>query len=265
MLGAKLGAGREADVHAWGDDAVVKLYRHGVGGHRFEALALTELHGQGVAPKLIDTVCCDGRTGLVMERLDGADMLSVLQQQPWRVLGLARTLAAAHLTVHRVEAPATLPGTRELLAARINDAALPSRLRDHALRVLDRLPDGVSLCHGDLHPGNVLLTENRIAVIDWPGATRGVPEADHARTRLLLRWADPVPGTSLLSHGLMTAGRSVFAGSYERAYRRGASLPLARSDSWLVVHAAARLSEGIDGEHPKLLAFLARSWQTAAR
>jgi aminoglycoside phosphotransferase (APT) family kinase protein len=151
------------------------------------------------------------------------------------------------------------------LAARINDAPLPSRLRDHALRVLDRLPDGVSLCHGDLHPGNVLLTEDRIAVIDWPGATRGVPEADHARTRLLLRWADPVPGTSLLFRGLMTAGRSVFAGSYERAYRRGASLPLPRSDSWLVVHAAARLSEGIDGEQPKLLAFLTRSRQAAAR
>lgn len=262
MLGAKLGAGREADVHAWGD-AVVKLYRHGVGGHRFEALALTELDGQGIAPKLIDTVCWDGRTGLVMERLDGADMLSVLQQRPWRVLALARTLAGTHLTVHRVQAPATLPGVRELLAARINDAALPSRLRDHALRVLDGLPDGVSLCHGDLHPGNVLLTKDRVAVIDWPGAARGVPEADHARTRLLLRWADPLPGTSLMSRALMTGGRSVFAESYERAYRRGTSPALPRSDSWLIVHAAARLSEGIDGEHPKLFAFLDRSWRTA--
>lgn len=40
MIGAKLGAGREADVHAWGDDAVVKLYRPGFGGHRAKALAL---------------------------------------------------------------------------------------------------------------------------------------------------------------------------------------------------------------------------------
>ncbi len=262
MLGARLGAGREADVHAWGDDAVVKLYRHGVGGHRAEALALAELDGQGVAPKLIDTVFRDGRTGLVMERLDGTDMLSVLQQRPWRVLGVARTLADVHLTVHRVEAPAALPGVRELLAARIDDAALPSRLRSHALRVLEGLPDGVSLCHGDFHPGNVLMIQDRVAVIDWPGAARGVPEADHARTRLLLRWADPLPGTSLLSRAVMTGGRSAFADSYERAYRHGMSARSPRSDPWLIVHAAARLAEGIDDEHPRLLTFLSRNAQT---
>ncbi len=265
MLGARLGAGREADVHAWGDDAVVKLYRPGVGGHRFEMLALAELDGRGVTPKLIGTVCCDGRTGLVMERLDGADMLSVLQHQPWRVLGLARTLAAAHLTVHGVEAPATLPAVREVLAARISGAALPPHLRDHALRVLEGLPDGDSLCHGDLHPGNVLLTEDRVAVVDWPGAARGAPEADHARTRLLLRWAAPPPGTSLMDRALMAAGRSVFATSYERAYRRGASLTLPRPEAWLVVHAAARSGEGIDDEHPRILSFLTRHWRTAGR
>jgi hypothetical protein len=265
MLGARLGAGREADVYAWGDDAVVKLYRPGFGGHRFEALALADLDGQGIAPKLIDTVCRDGRTGLVLERLDGADMLAVLQQQPWRVLGLARTLAGTHLTVHRVEAPATLPAVREVLAERINDAALPTHLRDHALRVLDGLPDGLTLCHGDFHPGNVLLAEGRVAVIDWPGAARGVPEADHARTRLLLRWADPLARTSPMSRALISAGRPLFAESYERAYRRGTPSTPPRSDPWLIVHAAARLSEGIDIEHPTLLAFLDRSRETTAR
>ena len=92
MMGAKLGAGREADVYAWGDDAVVKLYRPGFGGHRAEAMALRSLDGHRVAPRLIDVVECDGRTGLVLERLDGPDMLTLLQRQPWRVLGLARAL-----------------------------------------------------------------------------------------------------------------------------------------------------------------------------
>jgi hypothetical protein len=31
MIGSKLGAGREAEVYAWDDDAVVKLYRPGFG------------------------------------------------------------------------------------------------------------------------------------------------------------------------------------------------------------------------------------------
>lgn len=259
MIGARLGAGREADVHAWGADAVVKLYRPGFLGHRAEATALTRLDGHGVAPKLIDAVERDGRAGLVLERLDGADMLSLLQQRPWRLPGLARTLAGAHLAVNAVRAPADLPELREVLAARIGAAVMPPHLRDHALRTLDGLPDGDRLCHGDYHPGNVLVDGDRVAVIDWSNATRGVPEADHARTLLLLRWADPLPGTPLVSRALITAGRSAFAAGYTRAYRRGSRRPSSRPDPWLLVHAAARLGEGIEVERATLIGWLDRA------
>jgi hypothetical protein len=258
MIGVKLGSGREADVHAWGGDAVVKLYRPGFGGHRAEAVALSTLDGYGVAPGLIDVVECDGRTGLVLERLGGPDMLSLLQRQPWRLLGLARELAGAHLVVHEVPAPRELPDLRQVLAARIADAAMPPHLRDYALRVLDRLPDGDRLCHGDYHPGNVLVAAGRTAVIDWANAARGVPQADHARTLLLLRWADPLPGTPLVSRALMTVGRSAFAHRYARAYRAGRPRPSRQVHLWLVVHAAARLAEGIEVESATLIGLLDR-------
>jgi Phosphotransferase enzyme family len=265
MLGPKLGAGREADVHAWGGDAVVKLYRPGFGGHRSEAMALAKLDGLGIAPRLIEVVDLEGRTGLVLERLGGLDMLVLLQREPWRVLGLAGALGGAQLAVHRVSAPADLPDIRQILAGRIGDAVLAPQLRDFALRVLDRLPDGDRLCHGDYHPGNVLVAADRVGVIDWANAARGVPEADHARTVLLLRWADPLPGTPLISRALMAAGRSAFARRYARTYTRGADGPLRQMDAWLVVHAAARLSEGIDIEQPTLTGLLDRARRKATR
>jgi hypothetical protein len=261
-LGPPLGAGREAEVYAWGDAAVLKLYRPGFGGHRAEAAALRSLDGHGIAPRLLDVVDSDGRTGLVLERVDGPDLLALLQRQPWRVLGLARVLATAHLAVNEVPAPADLPDLRQVLADRIHDADLPEPLRGFALRVLDGLPDGERLCHGDFHPGNVLLATGRTAVIDWAGATRGVPEADHARTLLLLRWADPLPGTPLISRGLIAAGRSLLTRAYARTYR-GGSPPLRDQDAWLVVHAAARMSEGIPIEHATLTAFLYRARREA--
>ncbi len=264
VLGPRLGVGREADVYAWGDAAVVKLYRPGFGGHRVEAAALRSLNGGGIAPRLLDVVNRDGRTGLVLERFDGPDMLTLLQRQPWRVLGLAGVLATAHLAVHRVAAPAELPDLRRVLAARIRDAGLPAHLRDFATRVLDGLPDGDRLCHGDYHPGNVLVAADRTAVIDWAGAARGVPEADHARTLLLLRWADPLPGTPLLSRALIGAGRSLLAHRYAQTYRRG-SPPMRQVPSWLVVHAAARLSEGIQVEHAMLIGMLDRAQRKATR
>jgi aminoglycoside phosphotransferase (APT) family kinase protein len=174
---------------------------------------------------------------------------------PW----LARTSPST-----QVRAPADLPALRQVLAARIHDADMPPHLRDYALRVLDGLPDGDRLCHGDYHPGNVLVAADRVAVIDWPNATRGTPEADHARTMLLLRWADPLPDTTLASRALITAGRWAFAHRYARAYRAGSPRPLRQVSSWLVVHAAARLSEGIEVEHGTLIGYLDRSRRKAA-
>jgi Ser/Thr protein kinase RdoA (MazF antagonist) len=255
LLGPKLGAGREAEVYAWGDAAVLKLYHPGFGGHGAEAAALRSLDGHGIAPMLLDVVEYDGRTGLVLQRFHRADMLTLLRRQPWRVFGLARALATTHLAVNRAPAPTDLPDLRQVLAARIHDAVLPPHLHTFAIRVLDGLPDGDRLCHGDYHPGNVLLAADGTTVIDWVGAARGVPEADHARTLLLLRWADPFPGTALLSRALIAAGRSLLAHRYAQTYRRG-SRPLRQPGSWLVVQAAARLSEGIEAERATLTGFL---------
>jgi thiamine kinase len=251
-------------VYAWGADAVVKLYRPGYRGHQAEAVALAVLEGHDVAPSLLDAVDHAGRPGLVLERIVGADMLDLLQRRPWRVPALARALAEAHLVVHGVRAPADLPDVRQVLAARIEAATLPRELRGYALRVLDGLPSGDRLCHGDYHPGNVMVAGDRVSVIDWPNAARGVPEADHARAILLLRWADPLPGMPLVTRGLVAAGRSLLARGYARAYAHGSRRPLQHVESWLVVQIAARLSEGIVAEQPQLIRLLDRALHTGA-
>jgi len=46
-VGLQLGEGREADVYAYGTDAMLKLYRPGFGGHQAEAAALRALDGHG--------------------------------------------------------------------------------------------------------------------------------------------------------------------------------------------------------------------------
>jgi hypothetical protein len=264
-IGLKIAEGREAEVYAWAGDAVLKLYRPGYLGHVAEASALATLGTGGVAPRLIGAVEIDGRHGLILERLDGSDMLTLLERAPWRLLGLARILAEAHVLVNSVQAPTDLPDLKQTLATRIAAGVKSSGVRDFALRVLDPLPAGDRLCHGDLHPGNVLVASDRATVIDWANATRGVPEADYARTMLLLKRADPLPGTSLLFRGLMSAGHDVYARAYASSYRKRSQNPLRQVRSWTIVHAAARLAEGIEVEEPKLLAFLNGAQRKATR
>src|SRR5689334_1819136 len=167
MVGSRIAQGRQADVYTWdGDRAVLKLYREGLDMQAAEAAALTRLNGTGIAPRLLDTVTIDGRVGLVLQRLDGLDMLTLLQRQPWRLPSLARMLAHAALRVHRVQAPSDLPDLIEVLGERIEAADLDTRLREFALRVLHTLPAGDRLCHGDLHPGNTVVTSNGVSIID---------------------------------------------------------------------------------------------------
>ncbi|MDR7385693.1 phosphotransferase family protein [Promicromonospora iranensis] len=258
-IGPRLGAGREAEVYAWGVDAVLKLYRPGYAGHRAEAAALAGLTGHDIAPELVDVVEHRGRPGLVLERVAGSDLLDQLRRRPWRMPALARALAQTHLAVHDAQAPAELPDVRQVLAERIESAPLPRELQGFALRVLDGLPSGDRLCHGDYHPGNVMVDGGRVVVIDWPNAARGVPEADHARSLLLLRWADADPGTRPATRGLMAAGRGAFTRAYARAYARGARGPLRDVEPWLVVHGAARLSEGVGAERARLVDRLRRA------
>ncbi|MFD2795044.1 phosphotransferase family protein [Promicromonospora vindobonensis] len=267
-IGVLLGSGREAEVYARGNDAVVKLYRTGQHGHHAEALALTSLAGHRVAPGLVEVIDHDGRPGLVLERVIGTDMLDLLQRRPWRMRTLARALADAHVVVQGVRAPAELPDVRQVLATRIEAAAVPRELRGFALRLLDGLPSGDRLCHGDYHPGNVMVTADGVSVIDWPNAARGVPEADHARALLLMRWADPMPDAPLATRAVVAGGRSLlvrgYAHRYARAHRRqtqgrGSPARLQHLESWLVVHLAARLSEGIDAEQPLLTDLLGRA------
>jgi Ser/Thr protein kinase RdoA (MazF antagonist) len=164
-FGPRIGEGREADVYAYGVAAVVKVYRPGFGGHGAEARALRSLAGRGVAPRLVDIVEWGGSTGLVVERVAGTDMKTLLQRRPWRVFGYGRQLAQTHRAIHEVRAPAGLADVREVLAARIHDAGLSPPLLDYVSGVLDGLPDGDRLCHGDYHPGNVLIAPDRTAVI----------------------------------------------------------------------------------------------------
>jgi hypothetical protein len=76
---------------------------------------------------------------------------------------------------------------------------------------------------------------------------------------LLLRWADPLPGTPLASRALMAAGRSLFTHGYARAYRADSPQPAPQVDSWLIVNAAARLAEGIEVEQATLIGLLDRA------
>jgi aminoglycoside phosphotransferase (APT) family kinase protein len=131
---------------------------------------------------------------------------------------------------------------------------VPAELAAEARSALAALPDGDRLCHGDFHPGNVLLTAAGPRVIDWAGAARGDPLADVSRTLLIMELGEVPAHAPALVRGLSRVGRSLLVRSYLAAYGlRKRDLV----DRWRRVLAIARLAEGIDAEREALLDHLA--------
>jgi aminoglycoside phosphotransferase (APT) family kinase protein len=194
-----------------------------------------------------------------MDRVRGLDLLTIVSKQPWRVWWAARVTGSLQAAMHEVVAPQELPSTKETYRGRMTRSALvPDAIHAFAEEVLESLPDGDRLCHGDLHPGNVIDTEGEAAIIDWTNVTRGDPMADYARTLLMMRMGSVPPGSPLVirigAHGL----RGLMVGSYVGAYRRARPVDAELVYRWETVVAANRLADDIPEEREPLLRLLAK-------
>jgi uncharacterized protein (TIGR02172 family) len=257
--GPLLGAGRTAEVFAWGDGQVLKLYRPGLPQLWVdqEARVGRIVANAGLAaPAVGDLVEVDGRPGVVYERLDGPSLLDYMATHPADIPALARRFAALHAQMHNC-LRSELPSQRAALQKAIHVAPpLPAPLKLAVLERLDRLPDGQAVCHGDYHPGNLVVAQRGLVVIDWMTAGRGHPVADVAATTLLFRIARVPDYYSTETQEAVDQARRAFYQAYRAAYLGYRPFPVAEIEAWIPVLAAARLSNGIAEEEQDLLALV---------
>ena len=253
-----IGQGREAEVYEYQDGRVLKLLRAPGPSARvaFEISALEAARSAGVpVPGVYEEVEVVGRLGLVMEHLKGSDLLTVIARKPWLVLRCGRLMGETHARINAAPAPASLPSVLEVVSRGLARLARSEpALAEWVGRILAHLPDGDALCHGDFHPGQMMLSGDQQATFDWSGAKRGDPLFDYARTRVLLSMGEPPPGSGLPLKLLAKIGRRLLISSYVTSYERSAveRVDRARVRHWEIVNLAVRVLDDIPGERPRL-------------
>ena len=254
MNSSPIAQGRTSEIYAWDDHHVLKLFRDWCPSDwvKYEARIAHAVFDSGVpSPAPGEIIDVDGRRGLIYERLEGISMLQDLHVHPWRLFKQARSLAELQVQIHQRSIPG-VPTYKERLIDDIRGTdQLGEDLRMKVLAMLEALPDGQSLCHGDYHPDNVIITKRGPVVIDWMTACAGRPWADVARSSLLL------------SIGAKAAGRQVrplirlvvrlYHDSYLNRCRHMIPDTGNELDRWSPVIAAARLNEGITPEQEALI------------
>ena len=248
-LGAEIARGTRSTVHAWGDDAVIKVPHADTPDEwiGYEATYTAAVHAVGApVPRLIGVEVLAGRPASVFERVHGPSMWTVVVADPSSCTAMARELAELQQRLFDVVPPVALPAQRDRLASKIRVAA---RTVDPtaalALALLDDVAGPMRLCHGDLHPDNVIVTSRGLVVIDWFDAARGAPMADVARTSLLL--GDAYPQRQLPRH---LPGASIeLLRRFHAAYREHIAELIELDDrvihTWQTIEVAARLAEGV--------------------
>lgn len=241
--GRRLGIGKEAEVFEVGTH-VLKLYRAGIpktSAFREAAnLALAEARGLA-APSVIEVAEHDGRWGIVMSRAAGRPFADAILGSPDGAPRHIDAMAALQLKLHG-QPGAGLPDLKARLSANIRKATVLGHQRQQALlKMLQRLPDGDMLCHGDFHPWNVLGEPQSAVIVDWLDACSGPAAADVCRSYLLMKHASPD-----------------LASRYAEAYSALSGLSLPDIFLWLPPVAAARLAEGVPDEVEALIQMAGR-------
>ena len=249
-LGSVIGTGARSTVYGCGPGLVVKVPLPPTPDAwiRHEAEFTSVVHRYGLpVPAVHDLVVHDGRLCVVYERVEGPSMWTVIREGPRVAVELGRLLAELHLAVLATPAPISLPRQRDRLAGKISGAA---RVVDESvLGALSALPAAESplrLCHGDLHPGNIIMSPDGPVIIDWFDSCRGIPIGDVARSALLMGAGGPAARAVPHLPGAEPALLRALHDSYLTVMATGLdSFDRIVFDRWLGLQAVARVAEGL--------------------
>ena len=182
MKGEQIGAGATCEVFRWGTDRVLKLFRPQYDyAVETEAERSRAAHACGVpSPEVFGIVEVEGRRGILFSRVDGPTLMSHVGEIG--IETVARILAQLHASLHEIPVVG-LPTLRSQVESA---EGLDEQARTASLARIDLMPAGEVLCHGDFHPGNVVISPDGAVVLDWVNASAAPAAADVARTLMLI-------------------------------------------------------------------------------
>lgn len=250
ILENPINAGWEAVIYDVPEDSnkVLKLFNFYGKSEAENEVRMTKTASEAGLPCPVvygDVIEMNDRLGFYMEKIRG----QAFANQGIYGFGsdakkLSEEFARFHVKLHEKEGVEMPLRFKDVAAASIrNSTVLSVDERMKVLDLLDSLPDGDRVYHGDFHPGNVMRRDDtgELVIVDWVRAMTGHPLADVARASAILStaWMEFFPG---IRRFVRSAIRS-FSQRYEEAYFENSEFEPADIEPWRVVVAGMRIGE----------------------
>lgn len=148
-----------------------------------EALGQSRVEEIGLSvPAVLEVTVLDGKWAIISEYIRGMTLSELSREHPECGRRYMEKLIEVQLEILSKRLP-MLPRLGDKLRRKLECVEISDDLRHALLTRLSRLPDGLLVCHGDLTPSNVIVTNRgEYFVIDWAHVTQGCAAADAART-----------------------------------------------------------------------------------
>ena len=183
-----LGQGGNGTVYRLDDETIVKVYST---EHSLEIIDRERAYAKAAfvagIPTAIafDTVKVGERYGVIYEAMNSDTLGHAIRNEPERrdeyIMKYAQLAKKLHSTTIDDGSVAAL---KDLLMKRANDPMLLDFCTQEEVDVLkdivSSMKDCDTLVHGDLHPGNIMINNGELMLIDMGELTRGVPIYDIA-------------------------------------------------------------------------------------
>ncbi len=196
------------------------------------------------APVAMGSTVHESRVAMLYERIDGPSLSDALVGDAVDAGGVGEQLARIHLDLFQLVPAAALPRQQDRLSAKLAQVAAHLPELADAMTIDVTPGHDIVVCHGDLHPGNVILGGRGPVLIDWFDASVGDPLADVARTCILLGAGGTVAECQHLP-GVSSATLRTVHDAYLATVRAALAFDDAVLHRWLGINALARIAEGM--------------------
>ncbi|MDR1795685.1 MAG: phosphotransferase [Erysipelotrichaceae bacterium] len=241
--------GKTAEVYLYENNKVLKLFY----GWVPEYLIANEYSAAKLAyekdiltPRVYERLSFDGRQGILYDKLENITMDTLLRKQPQKAKHYGRQMAEIQYRIHQICAASELSDSKKGFATNLlQKTTLNEPQKQKLLDILNELPDGKQLLHGDFHPQNLLFQDKTPWIIDWTAATSGHPLADVAGTYLITKSAYLHHKLSFLNRFLTKQVLKTLTNAYLHSYFKLSGFTYKQMKAWLPVKAAIYLEVGL--------------------
>ncbi|MGM9986107.1 MAG: phosphotransferase family protein [Bacillaceae bacterium] len=232
--------GNTAEIYRY-ENTIIKLFKD----HLPRTESLYEAKKQEFAyscgldvPKIIDVIEINGRQAIVMEYIEGETIGKLLANNMELTDYYLNICVNVQIKIHNVLVKSTiLESMSEKLKRQIKSGKdLCELQKDSLLRKLDSMIFEPRLCHGDFHPFNLIMSDDKVTIIDWVDSSAGDIRADVYRTYLLI-----------------SQSSIKLAKMYLHIYCKKSGLSQNEILQWAPIIAGARLSEHVSSENKERL------------